>query len=326
MKKDAVIAFQLLFVFVVLLVMYVVSGISLSELKELLFSRLFIAFIIIMFLAEVLRGLRLRIVAESLLGNKVRISITSSILSRMIGNFAGLFTPSSLGGVPAQAVALSSKHPHPIEKFIGAGLIVSMVDALVAATINMVLFFVVERTSILALVSSIVIAFLWISGIYLVFFRDSVMKRIMESVYKRFSVVASKSAMINKRVRDFQEGVRLTVTNPLIFAVSFVLGLLSFLLIGFSVVLVAGVNGYIKTSEYLLIGSSLYVLSAFPTPGGSGFYELGMVEVLGVLGALRARLSIVLFYLTTGLISLLLLTRDIGKFKESLRKSIVVDQ
>jgi uncharacterized membrane protein YbhN (UPF0104 family) len=89
--------------------------------------------------------------------------------------------------------------------------------------------------------------------------------------------------------------------------------------------LVSGVSEDIGLFEVLLVGSSLYVLSAFPTPGGSGFYELGLVEVLGILGALRARLSFVLFYVSTGLVSLFLLTRDVKKFKESLRKSIVMD-
>jgi len=324
LKKEAVIVFQLLFVVLVLAVMYVVSGISPGELKELLVSRFFLAFIVVMLLVEILRGLRLKIVTEYLLKDN-KLSVSSFVLSRLVGNLAGLFTPSSFGTVPAQAVALSSRHPYPIEKFIGSGLITSMVDALVAAAVNIALFFIAEKASVLALASSIVIALLWVSGIYLVFFRNSVINRIMNGVYKRFRAMASRSAMIDRRVRDFQEGVRLTITNPVIFVVSFVLGLLSFILVGLSALLVSGVSEDIGLFEVLLVGSSLYVLSSFPTPGGSGFYELGLVEVLGILGALRARLSFVLFYVATGLVSLFLLTRDVKKFKESLRKSIVID-
>ncbi|MCC6052432.1 MAG: lysylphosphatidylglycerol synthase domain-containing protein, partial [Fervidicoccaceae archaeon] len=128
MKKEAVIVFQLLFVVLVLAVMYVVSGISPGELKELLVSRFFLAFIVVMLLVEILRGLRLKIVTEYLLKDN-KLSVSSFVLSRLVGNLAGLFTPSSFGTVPAQAVALSSRHPYPIEKFIGSGLITSMVDA-----------------------------------------------------------------------------------------------------------------------------------------------------------------------------------------------------
>lgn len=325
MKRKLVVAFQIVYVFVVLLIMFVLSEMTLQELRTFIFSELSMIFFSLMIIVEVLRSIRLKIVTESLFRNG-RVSLGSSILSRFVANLASLFTPSSIGGIPAQSMVLSSRLGYPIEVFIGSGLIISMIDAILAALLNIALFLLHRGYSIMALLSSITIAFLWIIGIYIVFFRESTLKRIFERLYERFSRLATKASLIDKRVLDFREGVRLTVKNPIISAFSFLIGFLSFLIIGFSICFVSGSSSFHDLLLVLSIGGYTHVLSVFPTPGGSGFYEIGLAETLGTVGALRTRILMIMFYLLSGSISFFVVTKDYRRFVEGLKKSILFSE
>lgn len=325
MRKETAILIQLTFVFAALATLYFISDMTLRDLKGLLLSYSFLFFCALMALSELLRSVRLKFVTQALFRNG-KISILSSLLSRMVGNLAGTFTPSGIGSVPAQVTVLSSRHSYPIEVYIGSGIIVSMVDAIAAASISIAGFLLFKKTSVVALISSTITAILWFSGVYVVFFKESFMMRAFDRIYGRFSRRLSKPAPLIKRIRDFQEGVRLAVTNPMILLTSFILGVISFLFIGYSIVFASGSDTCPSALEAVSLGSMTYVLSFFPTPGGSGFYEIGLAETLGVNGALRARISILVFYITTGLVSLLIVTRDFNKFKESLKKSIMYDE
>jgi len=313
------------FILVSLAAVYAASGIGVRGFAQLLASRYFAAFCTLMIAAELLKSARLKLVIREMHG-RTQVTMLSSFLSRLVSNLAGALTPSSVGSIPAQALTLSSRHSHPVELYIGSGLVISMVDAVTAAAVNLTVSFALGKYSITAIAASAFVAVLWVSGIYVAFFRDSTLDRLMNRLYERYGRLSRWAPFIDKRLAEFRESVRLAVANPKVSATSAALGACALILTGYAMAIIATPGQLPAAGLSLLVGSYAYALSFFPTPGGSGFYEIGLSEVLGLAGSARTRASLLLFYAASGLISLLIVTRDRRKFLESLRESILMSK
>lgn|GEM_PF-1484356 len=280
--------------------------------------------LLLLFLAETIKAVRLYLIVRMLGGN---VTLWSCIVARLVGNFTGILTPGNIGAEPARVLSLASLNGHPIESLIAAGVIESFYDALVLSLVALsVGVQLLPRTVIVVLLSAIVLL-LWAAGLTGLVFKESFWKRAVGYVARRALSQALQRELL-ERYRIFTLHVsrglnaKLNLTGLALTLVSIAITALSF------IPLAAGDIASLQTldlndvSTYAVAYSMSFVMSVLPTPGGSGFFELGLDIVLPAKLVLSWRMCFIAFSTIPTLILVALTIKVRKVLIENILKSI----
>ena len=278
---------------------------------------------VLLLVSETVKAYRLYYISN-ILGEPV--SFSSTLITRFVGNTAGLLTPGNLGAEPVRVLTLASLNGVKIEKLAAAGVLESFYDIVVAVAISLAASMVLLPASLPVLIVSVVIMALWIAGLTGLVYREGFWKKVAKGISERLP--EKYRGQVLSRYKDFTLAVT-TGLNPRANVVCFSLTIASFFLIALSFIPLAGIieNGggagvFYEVVDFVSGYSMSFVMSFLPTPGGSGFFEYGLGVAMEKELALAWRMVFIIFSLTPTALILLFGVRIrktvIGNLKKSL--------
>jgi uncharacterized protein (TIRG00374 family) len=230
--------------------------------------------------AELVKVVRLYIIFRK---KGYRVKLKTIIISRFVGNFLGIITPSSVASEPGRVMSVAMLEGTPMEVVMAGGVLETFYDSFTLAFIALVYSITSLPLSLPIFLSSFFILGIWVLILAGFVFKDSVFRRIFSRINNKMGGKMSKASQkIFSRYSEFAEFTKLGLSSKLSIP-TIILTLLSLLLYSFSFLLLSGQNAEI--TESLLSGlfaySASYTAQIFPTPGGSGFFEYAISLSMG---------------------------------------------
>jgi len=125
LKKILLVAGGLAIVIMMYVLFIKIKNLSIQALiSSVGFKNLTIAFSLLL-CSELVRAVRLTIILRSI---GVKTTLETTLIARLVGDTAGLLSPSNLAAEPARVLTLASIHGLPLEVFGAAGLLESLYD------------------------------------------------------------------------------------------------------------------------------------------------------------------------------------------------------
>ena len=277
----------------------------------------------LLLMSETLKAYRLYYISK-VLGEPV--SFSSAIITRFVGNTAGLLTPGNLGAEPVRVLTLASLNGVKIEKLAAAGVLESFYDIVVAVAISLAASIVFLPASLPVLIVSVIIMALWIAGLTGLVYREGFWKKVIKGISSRLP--EKYRGQVLSRYKDFTLAVT-TGLNPRANVICFTLTIVSFFLIALSFIPLAGIiedgkgmGVFYRAIDFVSGYSMSFVMSFLPTPGGSGFFEYGLGVAMEKELALAWRMVFILFSLTPTALILLFGVRIRKTVISNLKKSL----
>jgi uncharacterized protein (TIRG00374 family) len=271
----------------------------------------FLLAILLIYLGEVVRALRLQLIMKSF--NKT-LSFRYSLLARLLGRFAATVTPGGSGGSPARASIIGTYSGTEIGEALGVSLIETFADTLWPATFVLFVSIIGVR-SIIMLIVSIAIAGLWIAGTLVV----SSFK-LMVKIYKRLKLTKSLLCRIERQRTLFVEALK-RVKNLRLLALITFLTIIAHLLEAYGILVLGNVWDPMTDSmlfiRVLAAVESSYLLISIPTPGGSGGIEYGLYLYLGSSLAIKWRTTQLIASLLPGVLLSIFTPKVLNYIRES---------
>ncbi|MEM1620144.1 MAG: lysylphosphatidylglycerol synthase domain-containing protein [Fervidicoccaceae archaeon] len=252
---------------------------------------------------ELVRALRLYLLVHFV---GARASLSSALTARLLGNLSGLLSPGSIAAEPTRVAVLISLNRIEVEKAFAAGLLESFYDAVVLSALTLAVGVIMLPKTAFAVLVSALLLIVWVAGLVATAREESPMLRLLERLARRFPRISGE---LSRRYAYFARVLSRTMGLSLHAAAFF-----TTLLAQYAQAL--GLAALLKyspgegppaepSSLVLLVGalSSTYVMSVMPTPGGSGFFELGLAAFLGERITVTWRALFLLFTVSGALAS-----------------------
>lgn len=323
-KLQAFIAASMFFTLIIYLLYIKSRNVSLTGVlgvygwKTLLLSFLFLS------IAEVVRAIRLYVIIL-FMGKKA--TFLSTIAARIIGNTAGIITPGNLGAEPVRVLTLASWNGEKIESLAAAGVLESFLDALVLSIIALVAGLYFFPSSLIVILVSIAILFLWFAGLTGLIFREGIWKKIVKKVTNKMPSKLQEEAI--NRYKLFTKIVSETI-NLKMNIIGIFLTLLSLFFLSLSFLPLLGIelsSFNQKMNNLIILGAVAYsmsfVMSILPTPGGSGFFELGLDIVLPKNIVAAWRMLFILFSVVPTILLFIFAVKARRTIVENIKKSVI---
>ncbi len=325
LKKILLVAGGLAIVIIMYVLFIKMKNLSIQALiSSVGFKNLIIAFSLLL-CSELVRAARLTIILRSI---GVKVTLKTTLIARLVGDTAGLLSPSNIAAEPARVLTLASIHGLPLEVFGAAGLLESLYDFMSISIIALIAASLFIPASIPVLVVDIVLILLWAAGLLGLVYKESVWRRIVCRLTKKLSPRIQE--IIVERYRLFTRFIKEN-TNIKLHTISVALTILSLLLISASFIPLeksSCTEGFLYRRSlnrlilYLVAYSMGSIMSALPTPGGSGFFEYGLSVSLPPSIVASWRMVFILFSIVPTLLILLFMARLRSRILRNLEKSL----
>ncbi len=318
------IAFGMVVVFTMYYTYIRIKGISFSTLlAEAGFKRITIAFTLLVF-SEVIRAVRLHVILDCI---GLKVSFKSVLVSRFVGNTAGLLSPGNIAAEPARVLTLASIEGLPFEGFMAGGLLESLYDFIALSSIAIMSSLVFLPYSIPVIIVSVVVMSLWAAGLTGFIYKESIWSKIVDKFTKRLS--SSMRDSIFRRYKLFTRFIKentdlklhaiciaLTIAALLVIA-------LSFTPLAYNSTIVTPLRILDSTLKFLEAYSMGFIMSTLPTPGGSGFFEYGLNIILTPHTVALWRMTFIIFSILPTLTLVTIIARLRRKIISNLEKSLL---
>ncbi|MEM0198595.1 MAG: flippase-like domain-containing protein [Fervidicoccaceae archaeon] len=274
-----------------------------------------------MLVAEIVKSIRSLIIFRKI---GYRVKFKNILISRFVGNFMGIVTPSSFASEPGRVMSLAMLEGTPMEGIMAAGVLETFYDSTLIAIVAAGFSLYKLPSSILILLSSFFILGLWTFIFAGFVFRDSIFRRVFSYLERRMGDrIVGASRKILSRYAEFAEFTK-SGLDPEISISSFLITILTLLLYSASFLsFTSDSSGMLLQLIHGAIAySSSYTMQVFPTPGGSGFFEYALSLSLSAYTSALWRITYLMVNLIPAGLILIFFVKIRSVISENIKKSI----
>ncbi len=256
-----------------------------------------VAGIVFIISGEMLRSLRLKIIARS---RGVDIPLSGALIARLLGRFSGILTPASIASTPVRAGIIGSYTGLNIGESIAISITETLYDTFIPVLITISLGLIGLPHTWPLLLIALIISGLWLIGLY--YARTPG----IEEAIARYTGRRDLWCFARKQRMLFLKTLKSSMDQKLI-VMSMFLTLLAHSIESLAIGLILEWRqGLIW---WLMILETSYVMTMTPTPGGALLFELGLAVILSPGSTVEWRTIFVVASLIPGIIIVTLTPR-----------------